>query len=255
MHDLPHSRLAIENTILSALPSAEFDYLVSKMEPVTYRIGTIIGHAGSDVRRCYFPCSGMVSLLAVTEQGKAIEVGYTGYEGVVGLNAVLGKDEMPYQALVQADSDGFNIDVAVVREVFNRRGVFHDTILRYTYVIIRQIAQTGVCNHFHTIQARLCRWLIVMFERSGNERLTLTQEFVSHMLGVQRTSIGMIANAMQAEGIIKYSRGRVEILDAERIRNGACECYFIVNNEQAEYISATHAAKYSADVKPTLPVA
>ena len=245
MHDLPHPRLAIENTILATLPPVEFDFLVARMDPVSLPNGTIVAHAGDAVRRCYFPCTGMVSLLSVTENGKAIEVGYTGHEGMIGLSAVLGKNEMPYQALVQAGSDGFLVDASVVSELFDRHGAFHDALLRYTHVVLRQISQTAVCNHFHTIQARLCRWLTVMSERSNNRHLTLTQEFVAHMLGVQRTSIGMIANAMQAEGLIKYSRGRVELLDFERLRSSACECYYVVSSEMAEYAGRQSAGQMS----------
>jgi CRP-like cAMP-binding protein len=109
--------------------------------------------------------------------------------------------------------------------------VFHDLILRYLYALIKQIAQTSVCNHFHTIEERLCRWLAVMCERSQSDRLALTQEFLAHMLGVQRTSIGLIATSLQNVGIIKYSRGIVEVRDADRLRKSACECYNIVNGE------------------------
>jgi len=237
MHDFPHSRMAIENTILASLPPVEFEFLVARVEPATLKNGTVVAHAGDTIRRCYFPSNGMVSLLSVTENGKAIEVGYTGFEGMIGLPVVLGKNEMPYQALVQAGSDGFFVDSQAVLELFNRNGVFHDSLLRYAFVVLRQISQTAVCNHFHTIEARLCRWMTIMSERSGNSHLALTQEFVAHMLGVQRTSVGMIATSMQADGLIRYSRGRVEILDRERLRNSACECYFAIANELKEYVA------------------
>ncbi|MGI8811385.1 MAG: Crp/Fnr family transcriptional regulator [Pyrinomonadaceae bacterium] len=237
MHDLPHQRMAIENAILSALPPNEFDFLVARLEPVSFSAGTIIAYAGDALRKCYFPSSGMVSLLSVTEQGKAVEVGYTGFEGMVGLPVVLGKNEMPYQALIQAASDGFSVEAEVVHELFRSQGIFHDAVLRYIHFMLLQISQTAVCNHFHTIEARLCRWLTVMCERSGHMNLTLTQEFLAHMLGVQRTSIGMIANSMQNRGIIRYRRGRVEVLDFERLQNAACECYFVVKNAQAECLN------------------
>jgi len=236
MHDTPHARLAIENAILSALPPVEFEFLVARMQPVSLATGTIIAHAGDAMRRCYFPSTGMVSLLSVTEHGKAVEVGFTGFEGVVGLPVILGKNEMPYQALVQAQSDGFSIDSQAVLQLFQRPGVFHDAVLRYAFVVLRQVTQTAACNHFHTIHARLCRWLTVMCERSENTHLSLTQEFLAHMLGVQRTSIGMIASSMQADGLINYRRGRVQVLDLDGIRDAACECYFVIRTEHAEYL-------------------
>lgn len=246
--------MAIENTILSSLPPAEFEFLVARMEPASLKNGTIVANSGDTLKQCYFPSNGMISLLSVTENGKAVEVGFTGYEGMLGLSVVLGKNEMPYQALVQVESDGFFVDVKAVAELFDHNGVFHDVVLRYTRVVLMQITQTAVCNHFHTIQARLCRWMTVMCERTNNRHLTLTQEFVAHMLGVQRTSIGMIATAMQADGIIRYSRGRVEVLDFDRMRKSACECYFVIANEMADYIKDKSFTEMS-HIRQTQPLA
>jgi CRP-like cAMP-binding protein len=199
--------------------------------------GVLLAQAGDPLNRCYFPNNGMISLLSVTEQGHAVEVGYVGHEGMVGLPVLLGQNEMPCQALVQAPTEILSIDARHVRELFEKRGLFHDMALRYTSVHIKQIAQTCVCNHFHTIEARLCRWLTVMAERSNQKHLVLTQEFLAHMLGVQRTSIGMIANGLQKKGVIRYRRGKVEILDAGRLRRSACECYFIVRDEYEKFLN------------------
>jgi CRP-like cAMP-binding protein len=115
-------------------------------------------------------------------------------------------------------------------------------VLRYVYSLLKQMSQTCLCNHFHTIEARLCRWLTVMCERSENKRLSLTQEFLSYILGVQRTSIGLIANAMQTKGIIRYSRGKLDVLDLDQLRKSACECYQIVNTEyQSLYQTNGHS--------------
>ncbi|HSU24824.1 MAG TPA: Crp/Fnr family transcriptional regulator [Pyrinomonadaceae bacterium] len=231
MHDAVDSCVSVENRLLSALPTAELEFLRSYLVPMSFKAGTFIAQPGDAMRLCYFPGSGMVSFLSTTENGGAVEVGYTGREGMVGLPAILGKNEMPYQALVQADTECLAADKDAVISLFRQCGAFHDHLLRYFYALHRQIAQTCVCNHFHTIEARLCRWLAVMSERSGNRRLTLTQEFLAHMLGVQRTSIGPIANSLQQAGIIRYSRGRVEIIDNDRLVASACECYFIVRKE------------------------
>jgi len=144
---------------------------------------------------------------------------------------------MPYDALVQAPTEGFTADAGVVRDLFDRGGVFHDVALRFAYVILKQVSQTCVCNHFHTIEARLCRWLTVMCERSGNRNLKVTQEFLAHMLGVQRTSIGLIASSLQRTGCIRYVRGRVEIIDLERLRASACDCYRIVRDEYSGFLA------------------
>ena len=234
MHDATETGLLIENRLLQAVPPQEFEALRPYIRRQDLKPGTIIAHTGDEVRDCYFPSKGMISLLSETDKGSAIEVGFTGREGMVGLAAVLGKKIMPCQALVQADTECLVIDAAVVAALFREEGRFHDLVLRYVYAVMRQIAQTCVCNHFHTIEARLCRWLSVMTERSGDRRLSVTQEFLAYMLGVQRTSIGPIANGLQQAGIIRYSRGRVEIIDIARLKRSACECYKITKREYEE---------------------
>jgi len=246
MHDAPPQILPIVNRLLSILPPEEMDFIGPCLELVSFPIGHFVALAGDSLKRCYFPNSGMISLLAETQEGGAVEVGFTGFEGMIGMPVIFGKNEMPYQALVQAPSEGYIVSAARVSELFRRRGVFHDAVLRYSYVEIRQLAQTAVCNHFHPIQSRMCRWLSVMCERSGNRHLKLTHEFLAHFLGVQRTSIGSIAGALQREGIIDYSRGRIEILDVDRLRLNACECYHLISQEFAEFLGSKEQTVMSA---------
>ena len=228
-------RLSLQNKLLAALPSDELDFLKPHLETVDFSTGDIILQAGDAIRYVYFPNNGMVSLLSVTEQGQTVEVGFTGVEGMVGLPVFLGRGEMPYQAMVQVPANCFRVDSKVILKLFKRCGTFHDIVLRFMYVVVKQISQTCVCNHFHTIEARLCRWLSVMHDRSKKNHLSLTQEFLAQMLGVQRTSIGMIANTLQAQGIIRYRRGKIEIVDCERLNQSACECFFIVKREYEEF--------------------
>ena len=237
MFDTSATSLSFRNRLLSSLPAGEIGLLKPHLEPVMLSTGDIVFQAGDSIPHVYFPENGMISLLSVTEQGQAIEVGYTGYEGLVGISIFLERDEMPYQALVQAPTEALRAESKIVINLFNRQGEFHDIVLRYFYVILKQISQTCICNHFHKIETRLCRWLTVMSERSGNKNLVLTQEFLAHILGVQRTSIGMIAASLQSEGIIRYSRGKVEILDLKRLKKNACECYEIVSREHKKFIS------------------
>lgn len=236
MSDTPNQLPPIHNSLLSELPPDEMTALLPHLEPVSLAPGTLIAQPGDRLNRCYFPNSGMVSLLSVTEQGQTVEVGFTGREGLIGLSVILGPTEKSYQTLVQAKVEGFAVDAKVVKNLFDQCGVFHNRALRYTHVVIKQIAQTCVCNHFHTIEARLCRWLTVMCERANNNHLVLTQEFLAHMLGVQRTSIGLIANNLQKNGIIRYSRGKIEVLDADRLRGSACECYSVVRDEHDKFL-------------------
>ena len=214
------------------MPPDEFAFIRPHLESVSFPTGHFAALAGDSLKKCYFPNNGMISLLAETHNGSAVEVGFTGVEGMVGTPLLFGKNVMPYQALVQSPSEGYVADIGVVRQLFSHCGVFHDAVLRYAYIMIRQLTQSAVCNHFHTIEARLCRWLTVLCERSGRRDLRLTHEFLAHMLGVQRTSVGSIALELQRAGMIRYRRGHIEITDFEKLKTGACECYRIM---EAEY--------------------
>jgi CRP-like cAMP-binding protein len=243
----------IRNRILSTLPPDEFQLLLPHLEEDSVPVGTILADYRDSLKELFFPNNGMISLLSVNENGCACEVGYIGFEGLLCISPLIGKNELPYQALVQTTSSGYHIPVAVAKEVFDRGGAFHDAVLRFSYVVVRQTAQTCACNQFHPIRARLCRWFTVMCERSGNKHLSITQEFLAHMLGVQRTSIGPIAAGLQNEGIIRYRRGRVEIVDFDRLQGGACECYWIVKEEYASYLQDGVSSPMS-DTRQTLPV-
>ena len=236
MHDTPDIRLSLENRILSILPDAEMKYLAPYFERATLSPGYMLYQAGDSIPYIYFPNNGMVSLLSVTEQGQTVEVGFTGYEGLIGTAILFGQNEMPYQALTQAETDCYRVDTKYALALFNQCGVFHSIVLRYMTVILKQLSQTCICNNFHKIEARLCRWMTVMFERSGNKHLLLTQEFLAHMLGVQRTSIGLIANSLQEKGIIRYRRGKIEIIYYKKLKNSACECFSIIKDEQKKFL-------------------
>ena len=227
------SHLLSGNRLLEALPEAELTMLRPHFEQAMLTLGTVIANPGDHVKQCFFPTKGMISLLSVTEQGETIEAAYVGREGMAGLAWILGGQDALYQWRVQAETECLLINGDIVRRLFDKLPAFRSLSLRYVYALLRQMSQTCLCNHFHTIESRLCRWLTVMCERSGNNRLSLTQEFLSQMLGVQRTSIGLIANSMQTKGIIRYSRGKIEVTNLERLRDNACECYRIVNAEYA----------------------
>ncbi len=236
MPDTANFRLSVTNRILSALPDAEMQFLAPHFERVNLSPGYTMYQADDVISHIYFPNNGMISLLSVTEQGQTVEVGFTGYEGIIGMPFLLGQNEMPYQALTQAEAECLRLDSAIALKLFKQCGVFHDVVLRYMTVILKQLSQTCICNNFHRIEARLCRWLTVMFERSGNKNLLVTQEFLAHMLGVQRTSIGLIANSLQEKGIIRYRRGKIEIVDYTKLKLSACECFQIIKDEQEKFI-------------------
>ena len=237
LYDATKPQSRIDNFLLADLAADEFQFIKPHLEPVTLPTGHLIADLCDPLQHCYFPNNGMISLLSVTQSGDTCEVGYIGYEGIVGLPVIYGRNEMPYQVLVQARSDGFRVHKSIVAELIKRNRDFHDQTLRFAYVLLRQFAQTSACNRFHSIQARLCRWFAVMCERSNDRHLTLTQEFLAYMLGVQRTSIGHIASSMKRDGIIKYHRGKIEVVNLNRLKAQACECLELINQELNEFTS------------------
>ena len=236
MHDTVDFRLSVQNKILSVLPDSEINFLAPHFERLDLSPGNMIYQSGDSIPHIYFPNNGMISLLSVTEQGQTVEVGFTGFEGLVGIPVLFGRNEMPYQALTQSNVECLRIDAPTAIKLFNQCGVFHSVVLRYVTVIVKELSQTCICNNLHRIEERLCRWLSVMCERSGDNHLLLTQEFIAHMLGVQRTSIGLIANSLQEKEIIRYKRGKIEVINFEKLKHSACECYAIIRDEQQKFI-------------------
>jgi CRP-like cAMP-binding protein len=225
MPSLKEPSTAFGNGLLSALPRAEYERLSPHLELVRLAPGKILYNAGDTVRHAYFPKGGMICLLSTTEDGRTIEVGIIGDEGMAGIPIVLRSGAAPYQVMVQLAGNALRISGNALREEFNRGGKLQDLLLRYTHALLVQVAQSAACNSFHTVKERLCRWLLVSRDRVQTDTIHLTQEFLSHMLGVQRTSVTQIASALQKEGLIRHSRGRITILDRRGLEVASCECY------------------------------
>lgn len=228
--------ILVKNRLLAALPPEEFELFRKYLKAVSFEPGDVLFHTNDSIRRVYFPSDGMISLLSVTQSGQTVEIGYVAREGMVGVPLILGRTEMPYQATAQTHSSGFSMEAKDLIEYFQRYKSFNAALLRYVSILLKQLAQSGVCNNFHTIEARLCRWMMVMLDNSDSDVLMLTQEFIAYILGVQRTSVGMIAGNLQSAGIIRYRRGRIEIIDREKLAAAACECYRVIKNEYDSFL-------------------
>lgn len=227
-----------KNLILGALRDKEYEHLYPSLEPIALARGKTVYGEGDVARHAYFLISGMVSLLAITEDGKAIEVGMVGSEGMVGLPIVLGFDMIPYRVVIQLPCTALRIRSDRLKAEFNRGGQFHDLLLRYTNTLITQLSQSASCNMFHTVKERLCRWLLIASDRVQSDTLSLTQEFLSQMIGAPRTSVTTIAGSLQREGLINYRRGKIVILDSAGLESASCECYGIVKESISRYIIA-----------------
>jgi CRP-like cAMP-binding protein len=226
------------NQLLAALPREEYERLSPHLELVRLTLGKILYNAGDPVRYAYFPKGGMVCLLSTTESGKTMEVGMIGSEGMVGLPIVLRCGVTSYRVMVQITTNALRIRGDALRREFDRGGRLQDLLLRYTHTLLVQVSQSATCNRFHTVEERLCRWLLVGRDCVQTDTISLTQEFLSEMLGVPRTSITAIAGTLQKEGLIRYGRGKIVILNRAGMESRACECYRLVRNGVREFFAA-----------------
>ena len=215
----------LNNQLLSALAPDEFALVRPYLEQVQLNPGKILYGADNTLKYAYFVLSGVVDLLATTEDGRMIGVAEVGTEGVIGLSAVLGICNSPYSAVVQIKTRAMRIKVDALRREFNRRSQLHDVLLNYTHSRLTQISQAVICNHFHTVEQRFSRWLLVTRDRLHTNRLFLTQQHISDILGTPRTNVTMCASVLQHNKFIRCTRGQITIIDQQGLEARACECY------------------------------
>ena len=215
----------LSNRLLAALPRRDFELLYPQLLLVRMDQGAVLSEAGREVDQVYFPISGMISLVIVTRDGKAIETATVGREGVVGAMSGLGIHTSPVRALVQLPAVAFKIASAELRRAVAVSKAIADLCIRYNEVLLTQARVTAACNALHPVEARFCRWLLQTRDPAESNTITLTQELLSEMLGVRRTSVTEVASRVQASGAISYSRGVIKIIDLDALKAMSCECY------------------------------
>ncbi|MGY1634361.1 Crp/Fnr family transcriptional regulator [Geodermatophilus sp. SYSU D01186] len=219
------------NLLLQALPAGEYDRLLALLEPVSLDVRDPVFDRGKPIEHVYFPVDAVFSLLATTDGEAAIEVATIGYEGMAGLPAFLGTAESPNDCFCQVAGSAVRLPTGEMRRFLASDGALHDLLHRYTQATMVQLAQSVACNRLHTTEERCARWLLQTRDRVGADEFLLTQEFLAQMLGVRRGTVSLTAGVLQQAGLIRYTRGRITVLDAERLHEAACECYDIVHRE------------------------
>ena len=214
-----------ENRLLAALPRRERDRLVPHLEPVSLRFEEVLYEPDGPIRHVYFPTSGMISLLVVLDDGLAAQVGRVGNEGMVGLPVFLGVPTSHTRAFVEIPGEALRMKAQVFRQELRRAGALSGLLLRYTQALLRHSERLTACNTWHTVEQRLCRWLLVAHDRVRADQFEVIQEFLAEMLGVHRQSVTLAAGNLQRAGVIRYSRGRLTILDRRGLEAASCECY------------------------------
>lgn len=223
----------VDNRLLAALPPADLGRLLQHLTTVPFQQGDVLAEAGDEVEQIYFPHNGMLSLLAVLRDGKAIETATVGREGVVGAMAGLGVHKSLVRVVVQVPMTASRIAAPHFRAAATASETIRQLCIRYNEVLLSQARVTAACNALHSIEARFCRWLVQCSDRAGGDTLQLTQEFLAEMLGVRRTSITEVATRMQGAGVITYSRGIIKIVDRPALMRRACECYETLMDQSA----------------------
>lgn len=231
----PHNPL--QNHLLSSLPTAEYERLFPHLELVAMPLGEVLYESGGQLKHVYFPTTSIVSMLYVLENGASAEIAVVGFEGILGISLFMGGETTPSRAVVQSAGYGYRLKAKLLMQEFNRAGPLLHLLLRYTQALITQMTQTAVCNRHHSVEQQLCRWLLLSLDRLTSEDLSMTQELIANMLGVRREGVTEAAGKLQRAGLIRYSRGHIEVLDRPGLEEVVCECYSVVKKEYDRLIS------------------
>ncbi|WP_138735657.1 Crp/Fnr family transcriptional regulator [Modestobacter excelsi] len=219
------------NLILRALPDEEYQRLTASMEPVSLKVRDKLYQRDGDIEAVYFPINGALSLLATVEGEAAIEVATIGYEGMSGLPAFLGTPTSLHECFCQIEGQAMCLPTDRLRKILQGDGALHDVLHRYVQATVAQLSQGVACNRLHSTEERCARWLMQSRDRVGADEFTLTQDFLAQMLGVRRGTVSLTAGVLQQAGLIRYSRGRMTILDPAGLHQVACDCYDIIQAE------------------------
>lgn len=222
------------NKLLAALPHEEVERLHAQMERVHVQVGAVLYEPSKPIRYIYFPDDAVISMLAVAGGRMTLEVGLIGREGMLGATLALGHDSVQVRAVVQREGMVCRMDADQFRAEFARNPHLQRALYRYTDTLLAQAIQIAVCSRFHVLEARLARSLLVTRDRLQSVRFHLTHEFLAHALGVRRVGVTKAASALQAQGLINYSRGNIEILDPVGLAAVSCRCYEIVKEAEQQ---------------------
>jgi CRP-like cAMP-binding protein len=222
---MPHS----ENRLLASLSPKAFDQLRPHLVSIELKHGAVMTRPNERFERVYFPITGFISLVVELSDGSMIETGMVGRDGVLGAGAALDDRLLLSTSLVQVPGRASAIGIEHVRQLALTDEKFRSVLVRHEQVLLAQAQQSAACNASHTVEARMCRWLLRMRDLVGDE-LPLTQDFLAQMMGVRRPSVSLVAGTLQQAGLIKYHRGHITIIDIERLQDSACECYETVRS-------------------------
>ncbi len=222
---------AQRNIILGSLFDPEFSRVLAKLEPVTFNLGDVLYESGDVSKFAYFPTTAIISLLYIMENGATAEIGLVGNDGILGISLFMGGETTTNRAVVQSAGLGFKMNAKDVKAEFALCRKFQKVLLLYTQAFLTQISQTAVCNRLHSVEQQLCRWLLLSHDRLDSDKLVMTHDLISNMLGVRREGVTLAAQKLAKRKLIKNVRGTITVIDRIGLENAVCECYKVVNDE------------------------
>lgn len=227
----PLSTAWTTNRFLAGLAPQDMVRWSPHLRALDLPVGHVLVGAHDKPRHAYFPTTAIVSLLHLKEDGSTVEVAVIGREGFVGMPVVTGGDVMPYEALIQTPGQVWQLSADLLRAEAARGGPVLSQLLLFVQALLTQVSQTAVCNRHHSLDQQLCRWLLLMFDRLDGRQLSMTREAIATMLGLRRDTVSEAAGVLQAAGLIRYARGRIELVDRSGLEDRACECHCVVAGE------------------------
>ncbi len=244
------------NRLLDTLPEHDRQKFLSYCQRVDLTFAEILCEQGKPTEYAYFPLDGFLSLATPVDGHASIEAGLVGNEGMLGIHLILGVATSPLLAQVQGSGTALRVGVAALNDSIEQIPRLHIELNRYIYVMLCQLTRTAVCNRFHTIAARLARWLLMTQDRAHANNFHLTHEFLAYMLGVRRAGVSTAANALQQEKLISYRRGNITILDRQGLEAAACSCYSTIKSlyERVLYDRATYPPVQNLVIPEARPV-
>lgn len=225
------ARTTYRNSLLRALPEDVWDRILPHLQLTELPLGHVLYDSGVPVTNVYFPISAIVSLVNVMENGESAQTAMIGFEGMLGVSLFMGCTTWPNRAVVQNAGSAVKLRASVLAREFEQTPAVTTLLLRYIQTVITQVAQTAVCNRYHSIEQQLCRWLLTTLDRLPRNELVITHQLIAEMLGVRREGVTEAAGKLQRLGLISLTRGRITVVDRTALEGHVCECYSVVKDE------------------------
>ncbi len=231
------------NHVLASLPAKDYERLLPDLELVEMPLGWTMSESGDHVNYLHFPTSGIVALIYSLEDGSSSETALVGNEGLVGISIFMGGESMPTSTEVQSAGHAYRLQRKVMKHEFSLGGQLQHVALLFTQALIAQTSQTAVCNQHHSVDQKMCRWLLMALDRSEGNELLVTQEAIGKLLGVRRESVTQVLGELKKDHLIERARGRITVLDRAKLEKRVCECYAVVQDEYERLLPGKANAK------------